>query len=209
MGLIGDVHCEHQSLELAIQTLLDLGVETIVCTGDLPTGPGDINACCDQLRRHKIPTVRGNHDRWLLDLTVTHSPFATPPSAVSMRSWRYLNALPVTIELPTPGGLAQLCHGLDREDMLAILPDQSDLELDDHPFLQALVQSRRFRWIIGGHSHRRMARRYGPLTMINAGTLRRDHNPCFGAIDFETHEVRFWDIVDQSKAVPAGTISLK
>ena len=207
IGLIGDVHCEHESLALAIETLRAQQIETIVCTGDVPTGPGDINACCDLLRRNKIPTVRGNHDRWLLDLTLIGLPFATPPSMVTKSSWRFLESLPTTIDLPTPLGLAQLCHGLGQEDMLSILPEQSDHELDDHPILHDFVSSARYRWIINGHSHHRMVRRHKSLTIINAGTLRRDHDPCFAAIDFERAQVFFWNILNQQNAVPSDSVA--
>src|SRR5437762_79189 len=104
-GLIGDVHCEHESLALAITTLRAENVETIICTGDLPTGPGNINICCDLLRKNRIPTVRGNHDRWLLALEPLSLPMATPPSTVRKSSWRFLESLPVTLDLPTPTGL--------------------------------------------------------------------------------------------------------
>ena len=63
--------------------------------------------------------------------------------------------------------------------------------------------------VINGHSHYRMVRQHGSLTIINAGTLRRDHNPCFAAIDFDQKLVRFWDILDYQTAVPCGDIPLR
>lgn len=197
VGVIGDVHCEHQSLALAINTLQDYGVEAIVCTGDVPTGQGDVNACCELLEKHRIPTVRGNHDRWLLTLPSITLPHATDPSLVSKSSWSFLESLPVTIDLPTVRGPALLCHGLGQEDMLTILTDQSDVELGENPILYDIVEADRYRFIISGHSHERMVRRYQSLTMINAGTLRRDHNPCFAAIDFRAEQFIFWDIWNQ------------
>lgn len=95
------------------------------------------------------------------------------------------------------GGLALLCHGLDQHDMLSILPDQSDAELGENPILNEILEEDRYRIIICGHSHYRMVRSYQSLTVINAGTLRRDHNPCFAAIDFSDDRVVFWDVVDQ------------
>ena len=43
-----------------------LGVDQIVCTGDLPDGTGDLEESCRLLQKNVL-TVRGNHDRWLLD----------------------------------------------------------------------------------------------------------------------------------------------
>ena len=198
IGLIGDVHCEHQSLAVVIDELNRRSLETIICTGDVPTGPGDINACCDLLHAHQIRTIRGNHDRWLMSLPVMTLPLATPPGVVKKKSWRFLESLPVTIEIPTLSGLALLCHGLGQNDMQSIMPESSDRDLDENQYLQDLVDSARYRWIINGHSHHRMVRNYQSLTIINAGTLRRDHDPCFAAIDFERAVVTYWDLVDQT-----------
>lgn len=208
IGLIGDVHCEDEALDLAIKTLHATGFETIICTGDVATGPGRINTCCDLLRRYKIATIRGNHDRWLLNHFLNVSPLATTPGSLTKLSWRFLESLPMTIDLPTSEGLALMCHGVGAEDMLSILPDQPEAELDDHPILSAIVESQRYRWIINGHSHRRMVRKYRSLTIINAGTLRRDHDPCFAAIDLEQRSVIFWDIRDQTTAIRGNEFEL-
>lgn len=207
IGVIGDVHCEDVSLSLAIETFRVQKIETIVCTGDVPTGLGDINTCCRLLHTNKIPTVRGNHDRWLLDFRLVNLPHATPPGIVSKSSWRFLESLPVTIDLQTPGGLGLLCHGLGSEDMISIPPEQSDSELDDHPILHDIVSSGRYELIINGHSHHRMVRRYGELLIVNAGTLRRDHNPCFAAIDFAQKQVTYWDILNQTSAVQSEVVN--
>ncbi len=196
IGLIGDVHCEHQSLAVVIDELNRRHVEVMICTGDIPTGPGDINTCCDLLQTHQIKTIRGNHDRWLMSLPVMTLPHATPPAVVKKKSWRFLESLPVTIELPTQSGLALVCHGLGQYDMQSVMPESSDRELDENPCLQELVESGRYRWIINGHSHHRMVRSYQSLTIINAGTLRRDHDPCFSVIDFERGRVTYWDLLD-------------
>jgi hypothetical protein len=45
-----------------------------------------------------------------------------------------------------------------------------------------------------------MVRRFKDLTIINAGTLYRDHHPCFLIADFEEGFVHFYDID------PAGRI---
>jgi predicted phosphodiesterase len=208
LGLIGDVHCEQGALELAITTLRAAGYASIVCTGDIPNGPGDINACCRLLQANRIPTVRGNHERWYLSGTVSGLKFATPQSATTRTSRRFLERLPSTIDLPTISGRALLCHGLGREDMHSIEPDQQDSELDDHPLLQELIELQQFQWILSGHSHRRMVRRYRSLALINAGTLRRDHDPCFAGINFQSRQIQYWNIRDQTAAIPGDHIPI-
>lgn len=209
IGLIGDVHCEDRSLELAIDTLRSQAISTILCTGDLPTGQGDINVCSDLLRKNNVLTIRGNHDRWLLDRYNIMLPFATLPEVVSKVTWRFLESLPATIELPTLVGLAQLCHGLDVHDMHSISPDQSDTNLIDDPILSDLENSARYRVIINGHSHRRMVRAFGSMIIINGGTLRSDHEPCFAEIDFELELVSFWLILNGRFAKRSTTLGFR
>ena len=201
LGVIGDVHCENSFLRLAIETLQAEHVHTLICTGDIPTGPGDVNACCRLLRSHHIATVRGNHERWLLSSEMLGLPFATNRNELTKSSWNFLRSLPETQEIETLLGRALLCHGIGRDDMASILPEQSELEVDDDPVLAPIVESGNYRFLINGHSHHRMVRRCGSITIINAGTLRRDHGPCFGMIDFEAERVHFWDIIDQQTAV--------
>lgn len=195
--MIGDIHCESQSLKLAVDTLTAQRLTTIVCTGDLPTGPGDVNLCCDSLRSNNIITVRGNHDRWLLDRNELNLPFATPPETVSNSSWQFLESLPVTVELTTAAGLALLCHGFGAHDMLSFESNQPDSELLNHPIFREIYDSSRYRFIINGHSHRPEVRRLRSLTIMNAGTLRSDHQPVFAEIDFECGLVQFWEIIDR------------
>lgn len=208
LGLIGDVHCEDKSLALAIETLRKAGFETLVCTGDIPTGRGNINRCSLLLRMNKIATIRGNHDRWLLRGTLGGLPYATHPSEVDEPTWRFLESLPVTREIVTSRGLAQLCHGLGEDDMESIMPGQPEVELDDHPILHAWRESMRYRFVLNGHSHHRMVRQHHSFTIINAGTLRRDHQPCFAAIDFGQGCVSYWDVLPGPEAVLVEQVSL-
>ena len=63
---------------------------------------------------------------------------------------------------------------------------------DDEPLIYALKGRRIYGWdrvMLCGHTHKRLVRTVGTLTdkltIINAGTLRRDNEPCFSVVDFE------------------------
>ena len=49
IGLIGDVHAEDKRLEASIGYLKALGVDNIICTGDIVDGEGDPEACIKTL----------------------------------------------------------------------------------------------------------------------------------------------------------------
>ena len=69
--------------------------------------------------------------------------------------------------------------------------------------LQRLLTLGRYRWLLNGHSHQRMVRDFGGLTLINAGTLRHDQEPCFLEADFEQLwvDVRSFDYRGQLRAL--------
>jgi predicted phosphodiesterase len=189
IGLIGDIHAEDERLERALDLLASRGVQLIAATGDVVDGAGSVDRCCELLEARGVVTVRGNHDRWLLAGTMRDLPEATLLAGVSPASRRMLTRLPEMVELDTVAGRALLCHGLGPNDMAKVAPDDFGYALDTNEDLQRLLRLGAYRWVLNGHSHRRVVRPFDGLTLINAGTLKRDHDPCFLEVDFETASV--------------------
>jgi predicted phosphodiesterase len=185
IGLVGDIHAEDVLLERALDFLRDRGVELVVATGDVVDGAGSVERCFDLLRERKVVVVRGNHDRWLLGGTARELPEATAPDAISPQTRHTLRRLPALVELETVQGRALLCHGLGSNDMAKVGTDDDGYALESNDDLQRLVGADLFRWVLNGHSHRAMVRTFGGLTLVNAGTLKREHDPCFFELDFE------------------------
>jgi predicted phosphodiesterase len=183
IGVIGDIHAEDALLEQALTSLQARGVELIAATGDVTDGRGSVERCCALLEAHGVMAVAGNHDRWFLGRIAHGLPWATPHDSLSARARRTLERLPPTVWFTTVGGPALLCHGLGTNDLAKVNPDDDGYALETNDDLQFLLR-RPYRWIINGHSHRRMVRHFPALTIINAGTLRRDHDPCFLELDF-------------------------
>jgi predicted phosphodiesterase len=191
-GLIGDVHAEHEALAFVIEELKRLGADTLLQVGDIVDGAGDVNASIGLLREHRVLAVRGNHDRWLLAGQARDLPYATQLGDASSASLDYLAQLPVTREFRSPRGNVLLCHGLGRNDMIGIKPDTGAYDLAVNTDLQALITERRYRFVLNGHTHCPMLRTFGQLSILNAGTLHRDHERAFTYVDFERGElVRF------------------
>ena len=49
-------------------------------------------------------------------------------------------------------------------------------------------------FVVNGHTHRRLVRTFGEMTIINAGTLYRKHAPCFCIADFEQGFVQYFNV---------------
>lgn len=211
VGVIGDVHTEAVRLRSAISHLRALAVDALLCTGDIPDGPGtpaDLERCCELLRDGGVLTISGNHDRWLQDDEMRELSGATSREEVSAATLGYLAGLPLTVELATPIGLALLCHGLGDNDMAQVQAHERGKELEDNEALQALLLRGRYRYVINGHTHKAGVIELEGITLINAGTLRRDRSPCCSVIDFDRAEAIFFDLSEGGAFTERARVAL-
>lgn len=192
VGLIGDLHAEDETLDFVLTQLRKLGAETLLQVGDIADGPGDLSRAVALLVEHQVLAVRGNHDRWLLGNQMRELPYTQQLANVPTSVVEYLGALPVMREFRSPRGHVLLCHGLGTNDMAGVKPDHEGYDISSNTELQQLITERRYRFVLNGHTHRPMLRTFGPLSIVNAGTLLRDDERCFTFVDFERGElVRF------------------
>ena len=193
-GILGDIHAEHEMLAAALERLTLDGVEAVLAVGDIMDGLGNAVECCRLLAAHGAWVVRGNHERWFLEGQMRGLPEATPTDGIDASTRAFLASLPATRRIDTVRGTLLLCHGTAGDDMSTVRPEDSGYALETNEALQSLITERAVAFLVCGHSHRRMVRRIGPLTIVNAGTLRRDENPGFGIVDLgEDPHVTFFE----------------
>lgn len=197
--MLGDVHAESES----VQRVLDhadahLGVDASLCVGDIVDGVGDADATLEVLRHRGVITVAGNHERWFLHDEMRHLANCTPTLRPENRAM--LEGLPRTLRLPTLLGGAILCHavGEDDESFLRSTTRGYDLQIEA---LRELMLDPTVQYMLAGHTHERMVRRFQGLVVVNAGTLRRDDSPGFVVVDFERAIVRCFDIADLGQRI--------
>jgi predicted phosphodiesterase len=123
-------------------------------------------------------------------------------------SLAFLRSLPATRSIETSRGKLLLCHGLDANDMRQLRPHDDGYELECNDELQALLASKEFPLVVGGHTHARMVRRFGDVTVINAGTLKRGNSPCFCVVDLALNHAEFYDISDPAMSLLADAIEI-
>jgi len=187
-GVLGDVHGEDRALEQALSALVDT-VDTILCVGDIVDGPGDVSRTCHLLEDAGVVSVAGNHERWFLGDTMRELPHATRELDERSRGW--LASLPPTRLVPTVRGGCLLCHGVADDDMAKLYPDTNGYALQSVP-LREVQLDRRIDYMIGGHTHVPMVRRFTGVTVVNAGTLHRDFDPGYCVVDFAAAQVERW-----------------
>ncbi len=199
--LIGDVHTEATRLAQVLGHIERTRPDAVLCVGDIVDGPEDATRCIALLRDHEVVTVRGNHDRWQLAGT----PFA--PYDAPAWAWDWLAALPATRLLDTIAGRLLLGHGVGEHDLTKLGPDDTGYALDNNFALWELTTDRTADLYVGGHTHRRMVRRFEDLLVLNPGTLARADEPGFLDVDLEAG-VGGWYRVDEDGVTADGTVDL-
>jgi predicted phosphodiesterase len=190
VGVVGDVHCESETLRRVLDALETMSVEGVLCVGDLVDGPGDADETLAVLQARGVQCVAGNHERWFLAGRRRDLENAT--EAVSEDSAGFLRGLPQVRHFETPVGHAILCHGVGEDDEAWLLPDTRGYALQDIPTLRELMLDDEVQYMIGGHTHQRMIRVFPGMVVINAGTIHRKDEQTFTVIDFGARKVSFY-----------------
>lgn len=194
VGVVGDIHCEDLVLERVLAYFSQLGVGPVLAVGDIVDGVGDADRVYSLLVAHGVLTVRGNHDRWILADRMREVRGAIAGSALRGDTREWLAQLPKTRSFQTPMGPMLLCHGLGDDDMAELRPDDDGYALESNFALQALLKSKEYSVVIGGHTHLPMVRTIGGVTIINAGSLERYSRQVCSLVDFERRRVEFFEV---------------
>jgi putative phosphoesterase len=198
LGVLGDIHTEFDALEWALSVLSAEKVELVLATGDVSDGSHHaegVNRCVELLQRAGVSMVLGNHDRWLLDNHMRDFANATHLDELDANARSFLKSLPATREVETPHGRLLLCHGVGADDMATLYPYDRGPALANNAPLQALLRARRYRYVVGGHTHRRMVREIDDVMFINAGAIKETREPCCLVLDFAARAAQFHDFV--------------
>jgi predicted phosphodiesterase len=189
LGIIGDVHAEDGRLAQALDYLAKAHVDQTICTGDIVDGLGCPERSLRLLQTHKVITVRGNHDRWLLDDRVRHVPNAHRRKELTVESLTYLAGLPTVTEIETLSGTLMLCHGIGSNDLQKVWPGSANMPMIQSKTLDDLIARGHYRFIINGHMHFRTMIHFDAMTLINAGTLKGERWPGFMLADFSKQTI--------------------
>jgi putative phosphoesterase len=200
IGLISDVHGDADALALAWGHLQALGIESVVCAGDV-VGYGP---CPDRvvafLKEHKIPCVRGNHDRWALERGLgRRDEFGGgTPSAETLE---YLRTLPFDLPLAGDGRTGIVVHGSPRSDMEFVsLPRYPSARLRQN------LEELRVDLLIVGHTHQPMWYRCDRGLVVNPGAVisvsgRTKTSRTFAVVDLAALSVTFHDVATGREVV--------
>jgi predicted phosphodiesterase len=173
LAVISDVHGNLRALEAVLADVRHRAPDSIVNLGDCATGPLWPRETLDLLESLGLPTVRGNHDRWIAEPTsAPQSPsIVFTRQALSAGQCAALGALPAFIDL---GAGVLAVHGTPASDSEYLLEEKVDgrLALANADMLGARLGNVDADLVLCGHSHHQhvAADRRGRL-VLNPGSV--------------------------------------
>ncbi len=174
LAVISDIHGNLLALERVLADIKTRAVDATINLGDLAAGPLWPKETVELLETLGLPTVRGNHDRWMGDRPLDKLPPAArfEHAALTEGQRARLHALPASIELD---GDVLAVHGTPSDDSSYLTEEIHDNRLI--PASRALLLERlgdavSRRVVLCGHSHRQSLTQIpGGCLILNPGTV--------------------------------------
>jgi len=188
-AFISDIHGNYEALKAVLADIDRLGIENVVCAGDIVGYYCQVNECCDELRSRGIPSVMGNHDwylaggGWCIRSKSVNDCLVYQRRVVSAENVAWLKMLPLQLDVHE----VRMVHGGWSDPLDEYLkPTQEYFDrLEGHYFLT-------------GHTHIQEVHHFGEKVYCNAGSVGqpRDGDPrasfvVFDGVDFELHRVKY------------------
>ncbi len=175
LAVVSDIHGNLPALEAVLAEIGREGVDRVVNLGDIVSGPLWPRETAARLRGLDWPTIRGNHERQLLDPHTDRmgAADAFARARLAGEDLRWLAALPATLDL---GGGIWCCHGTPDSDLAYFLESVTpDLECNGSPGVRAATASEVAQrlgavtspLVLCGHTHMPRALQSGDTLIVN------------------------------------------
>ncbi|MEM6635646.1 MAG: metallophosphoesterase family protein [Pseudomonadota bacterium] len=173
LAVVSDIHGNSSALDAVLSDVARRGISDIVNLGDALSGPLDPQGTAERLIDLGLPSVMGNHDRFLLE----HGPetmglwerWTHPFLAEAATEW--LRRIPRTRVFKE----ALLCHGTPDSDVTNWLDDRgADRRMHFRPMdqIERLAAGAAEPLILCGHTHiPRMVRLTSGQVVVNPGSV--------------------------------------
>jgi diadenosine tetraphosphatase ApaH/serine/threonine PP2A family protein phosphatase len=120
VALISDIHSNWEALQVVLQKIEELGVDRIVCLGDVVGYGADPNRCAEEVLARADPVIRGNHDKAAADLMevtyfndMARQAVAWTRRTLTEGNLERIRGLPAG---PLPIGGFLICHGSPMDE---------------------------------------------------------------------------------------------
>ena len=181
LAIISDLHADVHALRDALAQIERLGCDEIVCAGDLLDYGRFPERTIALLQERRIPTIRGNHDRWAVSEGHDAGGWR-----LTTRAIEFLESLPASWTRRIDDVRVAVWHARVKSDMKGIYPDASTTEL------ASLLDRAECDVLVVGHTHLPFARFVDRRLVCNPGALLRDPaEPMEGGMLFDRESGKF------------------
>jgi predicted phosphodiesterase len=173
LALVSDQHGNDVAFRAVLQDVERLGVEEIVCLGDVVQGGTEPAQTLDRLAALGCKTVLGNADAFLLEVPAD-SPEPVTERQLEVREWTLAQLNPSQLEqIRSFGPVVRreldglsllLFHGSPRSYDDVLLPELGGEALDPFRGHDAAL-------LAGGHTHLQWTRQIGDALYVNPGSV--------------------------------------
>lgn len=176
IAIISDIHGNCLALETVLADIKQMGVDQMVCLGDVIQGGPQPTETLAIMRELVCPIVMGNTDDWMLTGTTAEE---VTDLQKEIREWTvsqlsetdlaFMKQFAPTVEIELNENKKLLCfHGSPKSYDDHILPPMDDLEL-----AALLGDDLSTRIYTGGHVHSQVLRRIGDTFYFRPGSVGR------------------------------------
>lgn len=152
-AVISDIHGNHAALGAVLADIGRRGVDGTLNLGDVLAGPFDPLAVLDRLLPLDLPTVKGNHDRWIVEGRENDwNVDAWVRRTISPQHAAWLDSLPATRVV---AGEIFMCHATPQDDTSFWMDQLSDEGVRSMPrdSIEARAEGIGQPLILCGHTH--------------------------------------------------------
>ena len=175
LALVSDIHGNDTALAAVVAELERLGIDDVVCLGDVVQGGGEPREVLDRLTALGWPVVLGNADDFLLEVPVD-SPEPISEAQLERRSWtltqleprhlEQIRSFAPTLEIELDGGLTlRAFHGSPHSYDDVLLPDTPDAQAEQGWGGSGVDL------LAGGHTHLQWTRTVDGALYVNPGSV--------------------------------------
>jgi len=176
LAVIADIHGNLLALEAVLAHIAARGITRIVNLGDCVSGPLWPAETAARLMALATPTVRGNHDRWVVEAEGEALYFsdalAREQLDATQRDW--LARLPMQRDIDCDGLALRLFHATPADDNSYLMEDKLGgrlVQSDAGAIAERLGDVGDARLVLCGHSHLPRLLVLGRTTIVNPGSI--------------------------------------
>ncbi len=153
LAIISDVHGNVHALDAVLDDIAPMGVDATLSLGDFLSGPFDPVGVADRLMDLDLPSVRGNHDRYIADGRDDDWHIdAFVRSELAPRHLDWLRGLPATA---VHADTVLLSHGTPRSDNVGWLDhmEKGNAVLETREHVEREAEGFPYSLLLCGHTH--------------------------------------------------------